>query len=125
MPRRNQILLVEDDLPTAQEIEAVFRGRGLIVTTASTQAEAMELLEENRYGAMVLDLVLRDGDGLPILSMLRDQKRELPVIVVTQYLTRYVRETAEFFSQVRLIASKPYPAAALAASVSKVALAAS
>jgi DNA-binding response OmpR family regulator len=125
MPRRNQVLLVEDDLATAQEIEAVFRERGLIVTTASTQAEALALLEENRYGALVLDLVLRDGDGLPILSMLRDQKRELPVIVVTQYLTRYMKETAEFFSQVRLVASKPYPADALAASVSRVARVAS
>ena len=123
MPRRNQVLLVEDDPSTAHEIEFAFSERGLIVTTAATQAEAIQLLEGNSYGALVLDLVLRDGDGLPILSLLREQKRELPVIVVTQYLTKYMQETAEFFSQVKLIASKPYPAASLAASVVRVAVA--
>ena len=120
MSVKRPILVVEDDPVFAAEIEHVFLANGLVAHVATTATAAIAQLDNHDYAAVVLDLVLRDGDGIRVLELLRQNKRHLPVIVVTGYLRNYVHEMTEFFSDVKLIVSKPFPPAALAASVSAV-----
>jgi DNA-binding response OmpR family regulator len=112
------VLLVEDDPAITGEVTALLRAEQFHVTVAETAARAVELLHHEHFDALVLDLVLTDGDAFPILDVLRATDKTMPVVIATQYLPLYIREVTRFFTQVKLIVPKPYPAAALVATVS-------
>lgn len=78
MPR---ILLVEDD-PLQQElVENALQPHGLEVRPAGTAAAARARLDN--ADLVILDLGLPDGDGLDLLSELREWHPEVPVVVVS------------------------------------------
>jgi len=77
------ILIVEDDAPIAQALEAQLPLHGFTVHRAETLAAAMECAEEQTFQAMILDLRLPDGDGLELLKEVRQRRPPLPTIITT------------------------------------------
>jgi DNA-binding response OmpR family regulator len=62
----SRILVVEDE-PTSREIvDFVLSEAGYGVDMAATAAAALMLLSSTRYGLMVADWMLPDGDGIYI-----------------------------------------------------------
>ncbi len=81
---RSRLLLVEDDVVTQTALRGILRLRGYDVTVASTLAQAQEILETpDPVDAVILDLMLPDGDGESLVGMLRGTRGEVPVIVTT------------------------------------------
>src|SRR5690349_4648074 len=113
-----KVLLVEDDVSLSEATADILRHEGIEVAISDSSVAALELISKDQYAAIVVDLVLKDGDAFPILERLRASKQQMPVVIATQYLPQYIREISSFFSQVKLIVPKPYPAASLAATVS-------
>jgi DNA-binding response OmpR family regulator len=79
----NRILIVEDE-----ERIASFIDRGLKATGYSTQVvrdgdSALALARTGNFDLMILDLGLPRQDGLTVLHALRDEGRELPVVILT------------------------------------------
>jgi PAS domain S-box-containing protein len=90
-PVRDKVLLVEDEPAAAALLTAIMEHEGLQVDTAGTLAEARSLLEDpSRYGAMVLDLRLPDGDGMDLVREIRQRPdvRGVPVVVVSAEASR-------------------------------------
>ncbi|GGD92593.1 nitrogen regulation protein NR(I) [Tsuneonella deserti] len=81
MPRR--ILLVEDDRAIATVITRALEEEGLLVDRVDSIAGRDRALEENKYAAMLTDVMLADGDGLSTLSSVRERNPGLPVIVLS------------------------------------------
>src|SRR6185436_20641275 len=77
------ILIVEDDVPIGQALEAQWPLHGFTVHRAETLAAAMERAEERSFQAMILDLRLPDGDGLELLKEVRQRRPPLPTIITT------------------------------------------
>jgi two-component system nitrogen regulation response regulator NtrX len=76
----NHVLIVDDEPGIRDSLEAILREEDYIVTTAATAAEALELLRDADYQAVLLDIWLPDGDGLDVLSQIRStQPSEPPV----------------------------------------------
>jgi two-component system nitrogen regulation response regulator NtrX len=72
----NHILIVDDEADIRDSLEAILREEDYVVTTAGTAAEALELLRDADYQAVLLDIWLPDGDGLDVLAQIRgDQSR--------------------------------------------------
>jgi PAS domain S-box-containing protein len=93
---RDRVLLVEDEPAAAALLTAILEHEGLKTVTAGTLAEAREALTDpGRFGAVVLDLRLPDGDGMDLVRFLREQPetRGIPVVVVSADAARG-RETA-------------------------------
>src|SRR5262245_23936989 len=59
------------------------REEGYAVDVATTAEDAVWLGTENPYDAIVLDLMLPDGDGFEVCRRLRAAKRWAPVIMLT------------------------------------------
>jgi DNA-binding response OmpR family regulator len=85
-----RVLLVEDDARLAQMVEDYLRQAGWDVDTAATlgQAEAQLGVADAigrgpGYNALVLDLMLPDGDGLDLCRRLRAADNDLPVLMLT------------------------------------------
>lgn len=83
---RDRVLLVEDEPAAAALLTAILEHEGLKADTAGTLKEAREALADpGRFGAIVLDLRLPDGDGMDLVRFLREQPetRGIPVVVVS------------------------------------------
>jgi two-component system phosphate regulon response regulator OmpR len=77
-----RILLVEDDPRLAEMLSEYLGQAGFSVAVAALGATALERLSETDYGAVVLDLMLPDMDGLNVCRELRT-KYDTPVLMLT------------------------------------------
>jgi CheY-like chemotaxis protein/putative methionine-R-sulfoxide reductase with GAF domain len=89
-----RLLVVEDDPEVSSLVVRLVSDQGLDVTTVQTGNQATELLANESFDCMVLDLGLPDISGIDLLRKIRQDDRtdQLPVIVLTgKELTRTER----------------------------------
>ena len=79
------LLLVDDDTRLASMVSDYLGRAGFEVETAGSLAAGREHLAANHYDALVLDLMLPDGDGLELCRELRGaaKTRQLPLLMLT------------------------------------------
>jgi two-component system nitrogen regulation response regulator NtrX len=70
----NHVLIVDDEADIRESLEAILSEEDYTITTAGTAAEALELLRDADYQAVLLDIWLPDGDGLDVLAAIRGQQ---------------------------------------------------
>lgn len=78
-----RVLVIEDD-----EKIATFVARGLVAENfaavrAATGEDALQLMAQERFDVVILDLMLPGIDGLAVLRQVRAQKADLPLIVLS------------------------------------------
>jgi two-component system response regulator QseB len=78
-----RILLVEDDPQLGDGIQAGLRHSGYFVEWGKTAAEAQSKMSNEVFDAVVLDIGLPGESGLVFLRRLREERLELPVIIIT------------------------------------------
>jgi len=77
-------LLVVDDEPFLRDaVAASLRFLGFEVTTAQTGAEALRLARDRPFDLVVLDVMLPDTDGFEVITRLRREGCQVPVIFLT------------------------------------------
>ncbi len=67
----NHVLVVDDEPDIRRTLEAILAEEGYAVTTAGTAAEALELVRDAIFDAVLLDIWLPDRDGLDVLKDIR------------------------------------------------------
>jgi DNA-binding response OmpR family regulator len=77
---------VEDEPALRLSYERAFQPRYDLVF-ASTGAEALILLAEQKPDVAVLDMRLPDTDGIELLRRIRTSQPKLPVIITTAYMS--------------------------------------
>jgi two-component system response regulator PilR (NtrC family) len=79
-------LLVIDDEPDLRTLyELTLLREGYEVETAGSVEEALQMLKERSYSAVISDMRLPDGSGLDILAQLEADARREKAIVITAY----------------------------------------
>jgi len=80
-----RLLLIDDDARLTAMLGDYLRHHGFEVETAPTLAAGRQRLAEGAYDALLLDLMLPDGDGLDLTRELRAQPRtrRLPLLMLT------------------------------------------
>lgn len=78
-----RILLVEDEDRVASFVTKGLSGEGHSVERAANAREALACCMREAFDVVLLDLMLPDGDGRSVLRAIREQDREVPVIVVS------------------------------------------
>ena len=78
-----RVLLVEDDITAARGILLVLKLGGVIVDTADTGEEALELARHYDYDIIVLDLALPDIEGFEVLRRMRAARMTTPVVILS------------------------------------------
>uniref|UniRef100_UPI004026A5DC sigma-54-dependent transcriptional regulator n=1 Tax=Prevotella sp. TaxID=59823 RepID=UPI004026A5DC len=79
------ILIIEDDLTFGLMIQKWLNRKGFVANKASSLREARQQLEKMTPDLILSDLRLPDGDGISLLSQLRDEGLSTPFIVMTSY----------------------------------------
>lgn len=77
------VLVVEDDDALARVVQTLLERRGLTVSRAHGQQQALRMLQTHPPDVLVLDLGLPDGSSLDLVAHLRDggQLTGLPLVV--------------------------------------------
>jgi two-component system, OmpR family, phosphate regulon response regulator OmpR len=80
-----RLLLIDDDLRLTAMVGDYLRASGYEVEVAPTLAAGRERLTRETYNALLLDLMLPDGDGLDFTRALRAdaRTRRLPLLMLT------------------------------------------
>jgi DNA-binding response OmpR family regulator len=78
-----RLLLVEDNEQLGELLAKSLQQLGYDVDCRTTAAGARKALMKTSYTALILDLGLPDGDGLPIIKELRNRQDTTPVLVVS------------------------------------------
>ena len=79
------VLLVDDDERLCAMVAQYLRGQGFAVAVAATLAAGRARLRREGFDALVLDLMLPDGDGLDLARELRadPRTRRLPLLMLS------------------------------------------
>ncbi|MFZ0133338.1 MAG: response regulator [Desulfobacterales bacterium] len=78
-----KVLLVDDEKDFLEVMAERMSARGMEVSTASSAAEAIRLAEKHSYDAIIVDLMMPEMDGLEALKLLKKEKPETQVILLT------------------------------------------
>ena len=79
----NHILIVDDEAEIRDSLESILSEEGYAVTTAATAGEALTLLADASYDAVLLDVWLPDRDGLDALADIRQMdSAHLPEVII-------------------------------------------
>lgn len=84
---KEKILLVDDEKEFLEVMAERMSARDMEVTTAASALEAIKLIENHAYDAVVLDLMMPEMDGLDALKAMKDKRPELQIILLTGYAT--------------------------------------
>jgi two-component system, OmpR family, response regulator len=76
-------LVVDDDVTLTVLVRRLLEEDGYAVDVASKAEEGRTLAMVNDYDAIILDLQLPDGNGIPVLQHLRREGKKTPVVVLT------------------------------------------
>ncbi|MFD8689913.1 response regulator transcription factor [Streptomyces sp. NPDC059651] len=78
-----RVLVVDDEAPLAELLSMALRYEGWEVRSAGDGAGALRTARDFRPDAVILDVMLPDMDGLAVLSRLRRELSEVPVLFLT------------------------------------------
>jgi DNA-binding response OmpR family regulator len=78
-----RILVVEDEQKIATFVQKGLKEFGFAVDVIGRGDEAFEIILDNPFDAVVLDIMLPGRDGLSILRALREQSNAIPVLILT------------------------------------------
>ncbi len=92
-----RILVVEDERKIASFVQKGLREFGFTVDVIGRGDEALEVILDNLFDAVVLDIMLPGRDGLSLLRALRDRLNAVPVLILTA--RSEVREKVEGLDQ--------------------------
>ncbi|UXY13293.1 response regulator [Kosakonia sp. ML.JS2a] len=78
-----KILLIEDDLDLGNGVRIALADQGLDVIWVRRKEDALHQLDVCVPELVLLDLGLPDGDGMGLMAYLRQQRKGIPVIILT------------------------------------------
>ena len=92
-----RVLVVDDEPEIRTMIATVLRGGGASVVTASSAAEAFELISQQSFDVLVSDIAMPTEDGHSLLRRVRardDERCRIPAVALTAYGGPLQRELA-------------------------------
>lgn len=81
--RARHVLLVDDDPSVVRSLSRVLRARGYLTTIATNGQEAVHLVTQVDFDAILTDIAMPGMDGITLLREIRTHDLHVPVILVT------------------------------------------
>lgn len=78
-----RILIVEDEQILSQQLQKFFLAKGFVVDVAHTGSDGIYLATEYPVDIAIVDIGLPDFSGIELISRLRKEKINIPVLLLT------------------------------------------
>jgi DNA-binding NtrC family response regulator len=102
-----KVLLVDDEEDFLDAVAERMRARGIEVSTTTSARDALEMIEEKSYDAIVMDLMMPELEGTEALKAIKNRNGELQVILLTGYVTPEQVHQAMKFGAMDIIEKPP------------------
>ncbi|MBN1516983.1 response regulator [Candidatus Sumerlaeota bacterium] len=79
------LLVVDDEPIVCESCVRVLKPQGYQVEVINDSRQGLEMAVNNTYDAILLDLKMPYLDGIQFLERLRDQNKDIPVLMITGY----------------------------------------
>ena len=82
---KEKVLLVDDEEEFVETLAERMRTRGMDVSTSNSGADALQLVDEEDFDVVVLDLKMPGIDGLEALKRIKHRRPDIQVVLLTGY----------------------------------------
>ena len=89
-----KVLIVEDDSFSRNLLVRLLSKEDYQVTIAHDGKEALELLEKNRFQAVLTDWMMPNLDGIELIRKIRSLKTDTAILMITALASREAKERA-------------------------------
>lgn len=104
--RSRNVLVCDDDASVRDVLVQALRAKSMTTDEARDGREAIEMLRENRYSVVLLDLMMPGVDGLAVLDAI-DHETHPPVVLVVSGAGRQVLDRVDT-KKVHGVVKKPF-----------------
>ena len=84
---KRKILIVEDNVGLSQMQKDWFSQAGYEAVTAMNESIARSLIRKTQFDLILSDVRLPEGDGISLLEWLRKERKDIPFIITTEYVS--------------------------------------
>jgi CheY-like chemotaxis protein/glycine cleavage system H lipoate-binding protein len=95
MEKQKSILVVDDEQIICDSCHRILSNEDFKVDTNTNPQEGIEKALANNYDLILLDLNMRELDGMQFLAKLRKDKPDVPVIIITGYPTKETKDESK------------------------------
>jgi two-component system sporulation sensor kinase A len=81
--KAQSILVVDDEPAIRSTLRTILKKAGYLVDTAEDFKSAVELIEQNGYAVVIVDIILPDASGIDVLKHVREFNQENQLITIT------------------------------------------
>ncbi len=85
MPEKSRILVVDDEEALRTVLSTELTSEGYEVSTAADGGEAIDLVKDNNYDLVLLDIKMPNVDGFEVLKYVKENKPDMKVIMLTGF----------------------------------------
>lgn len=78
-----KILIVEDETPMSNALQTKFESNGFVVDVAADGGVALDILANDTFQVILLDLVMPNADGFEFLESLQSKGNQAKVVVLS------------------------------------------
>jgi len=83
LQKKARVLVVDDEASARTALQSLLTSDGYAVDTAEDGVAALALVSDRAPDVVITDLQMPNMDGMQLLSKLREQSPDLPVVVIT------------------------------------------
>ncbi|UCD54128.1 MAG: response regulator, partial [Dehalococcoidia bacterium] len=83
--KKIKILVVDDEAIVRESLSDWLKDGGYQVFTAENGHKALEVIEKEKPGIMIADLVMPGMDGIELMKRAKAQQPKIEVIIITAY----------------------------------------
>ncbi|MEA3462059.1 MAG: response regulator, partial [Bacteroidota bacterium] len=94
LPEELSILLAEDNLINQKVAQSIFKNIGYEIEIAKNGAEAVELVEKQKFDVLFMDLLMPEMDGFQATEEIRAAGHKLPIVALSADETDETRKAA-------------------------------
>ena len=80
---KTRVLLVDDEKDFLDIMAERMEARGMEVSTATSAADALEMVIAESYDAVIMDLMMPEMDGFKALKLFKETRPDVPIILLT------------------------------------------
>jgi DNA-binding response OmpR family regulator len=91
------ILIIEDEKPLARALELNLNEEGFSTKVVFNGADAIKLLEKEKYDLILCDLIMPKMDGFTVLAIIKERKLKTPIIVLSNLSQKNDEKYAKAF----------------------------
>jgi CheY-like chemotaxis protein len=102
-----KVLIVDDEKEFLNIIAERIAARGMVVSTASSAEDALNMIEEKSYDVVIMDFMMPALDGFKALKLMKSRQPEVQILLLTGNLREEQRREAKALGALDVIEKPP------------------